>query len=65
MKIANTKYTETLDLIEKAQELLERIESNVESQIPQKLGNQFIRSKIKMINWLEEIESTLVGYLGF
>lgn len=55
-------YTETLDWIEQAKDLLEKIEKNVESQINQELGDQFSQTKAELTNWLEEIEFTLGEY---
>jgi hypothetical protein len=41
---------------------IQYIEKNIYSQISQKIKNEFDSSKSIFLNWIEEIEITLINY---
>lgn len=64
MIVANTNYLETLELIDSLKSNIKTIEKNIYNQIPQRITDEFDASKINFINWVEEIEITLIDYIN-
>jgi hypothetical protein len=62
MIIANTNYNDTLMRLEQLKCLIEEVEDSIENQIPQGITNEFAKSKSLLVNWIEEIEVTLMEY---
>jgi hypothetical protein len=62
MIIANTNYNDTLMKLEKLKCLIDEVEDDIENQIPQGITNEFSKSKSLLLNWVEEIEVTLIEY---
>ncbi|PIR46808.1 MAG: hypothetical protein COV07_02395 [Candidatus Vogelbacteria bacterium CG10_big_fil_rev_8_21_14_0_10_45_14] len=58
----NQNYSETLLQIAKLQDLVDMLEKNIFSQLPQGVANKFISTKDKFINWVEEAEFILQDY---
>ncbi|MEA5405089.1 hypothetical protein VB776_19295 [Arcicella sp. DC2W] len=60
MITSTTNYTDTLDKIEKLKLSIKEVETNIYSQIPQGITNEFDKSKLSLLNWLEEMEVMLM-----
>ena len=55
-------YSETLAQIEELRCLIEKLERNVSSQLPQNITDKFLTTKNKFFNWVEEVEFTIENY---
>jgi hypothetical protein len=62
MKTTSTNYLDTLEKIWVSKINIQYIEKNIYSQISQKIKNEFDSSKSIFLNWIEEIEITLINY---
>jgi hypothetical protein len=62
MIVANTNYTDTLLKIEELKSLIIELEKNIYNQIPQGITKEFDESKKDFLNWIEEIEFTLIEF---
>ncbi len=60
MTTSTTNYTDTLDKIEKLKLSIKEVEGNIYSQIPQGITNEFDKSKLRLLNWMEEMEVMLM-----
>ncbi len=63
MTTSTTNYTDTLDKIEKLKLSIKEVEGNIYSQIPQGITNEFDKSKLGLLNWMEEMEEMLVEFM--
>ena len=59
---SNLNYSETLSQIGELYELIEKLEKNFYSQLPQGVSNKLTSAKDAFINWVEEAEFTLQNY---
>lgn len=59
---SNLNYQETISQIDELKSLIEKLEKNVSSQLPQGITNEFISTKNDFLNWVEEVEFTLDNY---
>ena len=62
MITANTNYNDTLMKLEQIKCLTEEVENTIKNQIPQGITNEFAKLKSSLVNWIEEIEVTLIEY---
>lgn len=60
MTTSTTNYTDTLDKIEKLKLSIKEVETNIYDQIPQGITNEFDKSKLSLLNWMEEMEGMLM-----
>lgn len=63
MTTATTNFTDTQNKIEKLRLSIEEVEANIYSQIPQGITNEFDKSKLGLLNWMEEMEEMLVEFM--
>ncbi len=64
MITTNTDYLDTLEKIDALKKTIQDIDNNIYSQIPQGIVNEFDKSKDIFLNWIEEIEITLIEYIS-
>lgn len=64
MKIEDKNYLDTLDQIELLKIIIQDFEKSIYCQIPQGITEGFDASKLSFLNWIEEIEITLIEYLS-
>lgn len=55
-------YLETILQIEELKFLVEKLEKNLWSQVPQGITDKFSATKNEFLNWIEEVEFTLENY---
>ena len=58
----NQNYSETLSQIGELYELIDKLEKNFYSQLPQGISNEVTSAKEAYIDWIEEAEFTLQDY---
>lgn len=55
-------YMETIIYIEELKYLVEKLEKNILFQLPQGVADEFVATKNKFFNWVEEVEFNLENY---
>lgn len=60
MTTSTTNFTDTFEKIEKLKLSIKEVEANIYSQIPQGITNEFDKSKLSLLNWVEEMEVMLM-----
>lgn len=60
MTTLTINFTDTFEKIEKLKLSIKEVEANIYSQIPQGITNEFDKSKLSLLNWVEEMEVMLM-----
>ena len=60
--MSHPNYAETLLQIGELRSIIERLEANFNSQIPQGITNEFLIAKDMFLNWVDEAEFTILNY---
>lgn len=62
MVIADKNYNNTLIKIEELKRSLNEVQKSIENQIPQGITNNFTKSKLELLNWINEVEICLIEF---
>ena len=64
MITAEINYNNTLIKIEELKHSLNEVQKSIENQIPQGITDNFEKSKLNLLNWVDEIDITLNEFIN-
>ena len=64
MITAEINYNNTLIKIEELKHSLNEVQKSIENQIPQGITDNFEKSKLNLLNWVDEIDITLNDFIN-
>ena len=64
MITAEINYNNTLIKIEELKHSLTEVQKSIENQIPQGITDNFEKSKLNLLNWVDEIDITLNEFIN-